>query len=232
MVGGCAGDGLKMTRTFQFHGDRVLTDSVVAAGIASTGPLGIGVQHGWRAAGEPMLVTGSSPNRVDSLDDRPALDVFLERLGAEPGQLRPEDLPALALTHPLGISRHSGEEQVRFITSADFTRRSLFSTAQIPQGSLVCLMEADISAVLAATTVAGYASVAALGGSSPLGMLAFDCVARRSILGQEGIEKEIHGLADAAGGAPLAGFYSYGEIARTRGMRGLHNYTLVILSVA
>jgi len=232
MVGGCAGDGLKMTRTFQFHGDRVLADSVVAAGIASTGPLGIGVQHGWRPVGEPMLVTGSRPNRVYSLDDRPALDVFLERLGTEPGQLRPEELPALALLHPLGLSRHRGEEQVRFITSADFTQRSLFSTAQIPQGSVVCLMEADTSAVLAATTVACHQSVAALGGSVPLGMLAFDCVARRGVLGQEGIEKEIHSLADAAGGAPFAGFYSYGEIARIHGMRGLHNYTLVILSVA
>jgi hypothetical protein len=232
MVGGCAADGLKMKRTFQFHGDRVLTDSVVAAGIASTGPLGIGVQHGWRPVGEPMLVTGSSPNRVDRLDDRPALDVFLGRLGTDPGQFHPEDLPALALLHPLGISRHSGEEQVRFVTAADFARRSLFTTAQVPQGSLVCLMEADTSAVLAATTVACYASVAALGGSSALGMLAFDCVARRGVLGHEGIENEIHGLADAAGGAPLAGFYSYGEIARTHGMRGLHNYTLVLLSVA
>ena len=232
MVGGCAGDGLKMIRTFQFHGDRVLTDSLVAAGIASTGPLGIGVQHGWRPVGEPMLVTGSRPNRVYSLDDRPALDVFLERLGTEPGQLRPEDLPALALLHPLGLSRHRGEEQVRFITSADFTQRSLFSTAQIPQGSVVCLMEADTSAVLAATTVACHQSVAALDGSVPLGMLAFDCVARRGVLGQEGIKKEIRGLADAASGAPFAGFYSYGEIARTHGMRGLHNYTLVILSVA
>lgn len=72
---------LKMTRTFQFYGDRVLTDSLVAAVITSTGPLGIGPQHGWRAVGEPMLVTGSSPNRVDSLDDRPALDVFLKRPG-------------------------------------------------------------------------------------------------------------------------------------------------------
>src|SRR5205814_1740810 len=178
MVGGCAGDGLKMYRTFQFLGGRVLTGSVLAAGIASTGPLGIGVQHGWRPAGEPMLVTGSSPNQVDSLDDRPALDVFLERLGAEPGQFRPEDLPVLALLHPLGISRHSGEGQVRFITSADFARRSLSCTAQVPQGSLVCLMEADTSAVLAATTVACHQSVAALGGSVPLGMLAFDCVAR------------------------------------------------------
>src|ERR1700745_2976035 len=77
MVGGCAGDGLKMTRTFQFHGEHVLTDSVVAAGIASTGPLGIGAQHGWRAVGEPMLVTGSSPHRGGRLDKPPALDVFL-----------------------------------------------------------------------------------------------------------------------------------------------------------
>ncbi len=190
------------------------------------------MQHGWRAVGEPMLVTRSSPQRVDSLDDRPALDVFLERLGTEPGQLRPEDLPALALLHPLGLSRHSGEEQVRFITSADFTRRSLCTTAQVPQGSLIWLMEADTCAVLEATTAACEASVAALGDSVPLGMLVFDCVARRGVLGQEGIEKEIHWLAVAAGGAPIAGFYSYGEIARTRGMRGLHNYTLVILSVA
>ena len=31
---------LKMTRTFQFHGDRVLTDSVVAAGIDRVEALG------------------------------------------------------------------------------------------------------------------------------------------------------------------------------------------------
>jgi hypothetical protein len=46
------------------------------------------------------------------------------------------------------------------------------------------------------------------------------------------MEKEIGRLASAVDGAPLAGFYSYGEIARTRGMRGLYNHTLVILSVA
>jgi hypothetical protein len=38
-------------------------------------------------------------------------------------------------------------------------------------------------------------------------------------------------LAASAGGAPVAGFYTYGEIARTRGMRGFHNQTLVVLSI-
>src|SRR4029079_1220757 len=130
---------------------------------------------------EPRLVTGSSPNRVDSLDNRPALDVFLERLGTEPGQLRPEDLPALALMHPIGLGRHRGEEQMRFITSADFTRRALFSTAQVPQGSLVWLMEADTSAVLAATTTACDASVAALRGSTPRGTRRLRRACRRRV---------------------------------------------------
>ena len=97
---------------------------------------------------------------------------------------------------------------MRFITSADFMRRSLFSTAQVPQGSLVFLMDADTSALLAATTAACDASVAALGGSSPLGMLAFDCVARRGVLGHEGIKKEIKGALGRRRRAPLAGFYS------------------------
>ncbi len=231
LVGGCAADGLKMSRTFQFHGDRVLTDSVVAAGIASTGPLGIGVRHGWRAVGEPMLVTGSGPYQVDSLDDRPALDVFLEHLGLDPARVRPDELPGLALTHPLGLSRHSGEEQVRFITSADFSRRSLACTTHVPQGGQVWVMEGDAGAVLTATEAATRASLTALGDHAPLGLLAFDCVARRGILGDRGIGQEVAQLAEAAGGAPLAGFYSYGEIARVRGMRGLHNHTLVVLSV-
>lgn len=232
LVGGCAGDGLKMTKTFQFHGDRVLTDSVVAAGIASTGPIGIGVRHGWRPVGEPMLVTASSPNQVESLDGRPALDVYLERLGVGPGDVRAQDLPRLALAHPFGLARHSGEEQVRFITSADVAARTLCFTAQVPQGSLVWLMEGDADAVLDAADAASSASLEALGGVPPLGMLAFDCVARRGALGDRGIEQEIGRIADVAGDAPFAGFYSYGEIARTRGMRSLYNYTLVVLSVA
>jgi hypothetical protein len=231
LVGGCAGDGLKMTETFQFHGEQVLTDSVVAAGIASTGPIGIGVRHGWRPVGEPMLVTASSPNQVQTLDSRPALDVYLERLGVA-GDPEAEDLQRLALTNPLGLTRHSGEDQVRFITSADADRRTLRFTAHVPQGSLVWLMEADADAVLDATDAASSASLAALGGAPPLGMLAFDCVARRSALGDRGIEQEIGRLANVAGDAPFAGFYSYGEIARTHGMRSLYNYTLVVLSVA
>lgn len=231
LVGGCAGDDLRMTRTFQLYGDRVLTDAVVAAGIASDAPLGIGVRHGWRRVGAPMLVTGSGGNRVYTLDDQPALDVYLKHLGLEAPPTE-EGFARLALTHPFGLSRPNSEEQVRFIGGADFADRSLSCIAEVPQGALVWIMEGDADSVLAATDSAGRDSLDALGGRAPIGMLAFDCIARRGVLGDDGISAEIDGLASIAGGAPVAGFYTYGEIARTRGMRGFHNQTLVVLSIS
>jgi hypothetical protein len=232
LVGGCAGDDLRMSRTFQLYDDRVLTDAVVAAGIASDAPLGVGVRHGWRRVGEPMLVTSSMSNRVYTLDDRPALDTYLRHLGVtEPAQPDQEGLARLALTHPLGLSRPSGEDQVRFIGGGDFAERSLSCIAEVPQGALVWIMEGDTQSVLEATDAACGDSLAALGGRRPLGLIAFDCIARRNVLGEGGIRREISRLCAVAPGTPVAGFYTYGEIARTRGVRGFHNQTLVVLSI-
>src|SRR6185295_13079954 len=111
----CAGDGLRMQTTFQLHDGQVLRNAVVAAAIASDAPLGIGVRHGWRRVGDPMVVTHSDGNLLYSLDDEPALDTYLRRLNA------PDDaytdaaaFTRFAMTHPLGMSRRSGEE-VRFV---------------------------------------------------------------------------------------------------------------------
>lgn len=231
LVGGCAGDDLKMQRTHQLVNDRVLQGAVVCAALGSDAPIGIGVQHGWRKVGEAMVVTSSGANRVHSLDDRPALDVYLQRLEA------PDDactdaaaFTRFALTHPLGLSRRSGEE-VRFVAEANFEDRSLGCIAEVPQGGLAWMMEGDDDSVLAATDVACRDALAALGGRAPLGLVAFDCIARRGVLGAEGIGREVDRIVEHAAGAPVAGFYTYGEIARTKGMSGFHNQTLVVLAL-
>ncbi|GAC1321263.1 MAG: FIST N-terminal domain-containing protein [Thermoleophilaceae bacterium] len=233
LVGGCAGDDLKMKRTFQFFDRRVLEDSVVAVGLGSDAPFGIGVRHGWRTVGEPMLVTSSSNNRVYTLDDRPALDVYLDRLRAS-DDVRSDGaaFTAFALTHPLGLSRRSDEEHVRFVGEADFEDRSLGLIAEAPQGALAWLMEGDEESVLRATDAACEEALAGLGDALPLGLVAFDCIARRGVLGAEGISTEVRRVTELAGGAPVAGFYTYGEIARTQGMSGFHNQTLVVLALA
>src|ERR1700755_2364796 len=111
-----------------------------------------------------MLVTDSAANRIYTLDYRPALDVYLERIGlGEPVDGGREGRARVALTHPLGLSGPSGEEQVRFIAGGDFADRSLSCIAEVPQGALAWIMEGDAVSVLEATEAAARDSLAALG---------------------------------------------------------------------
>ena len=162
----------------------MLSHSVVGAAIGSDGPIGIGVQHGWRAVGEPMVVTSSAENQVLTLDDQPALAAYLRRLDAPPhAHIDGQAFTRFALTHPLGLSRRSGDE-VRFVAGADFGKGSLNCIAAVPQGSLAWIMEGDRDSVLEATNVACDQALSGLGGRSPLGLLAFDCIARKGVLGE------------------------------------------------
>jgi hypothetical protein len=48
-------------------------------------------------------------------------------------------------------------------------------------------------------------------------MLLFDCVARRSVLESASADGEFECVQELLGPLPVAGFYTYGEIARTHG---------------
>ena len=233
LVGGCAGDDLRMKATAQLFNDSVLTDSLVGAALSSNAPMGIGVRHGWRRVGEPMLVTSSGNSRVYTLNDRRALDLYLDRLDApEEARRDPAAFTRFAINHPLGLTRRSEEAHIRFIAEADFEEGSLGCIAEVPQGGMVSLMVGDEDSVLAATDGACMEALGALEEREPLGFLAFDCIARRSVLGEEGIRGEVERIAEHAGDAPVAGFYTYGEIARVSGISGFHNQTLVVLAVS
>jgi hypothetical protein len=233
LVGACAGDDFKMAGTHQFFGDEVRKDTLVGALLVSDAPLGIGVRHGWKRIGEPVLVTRSADNRVYELDDRPALDVYLERFEA-PAEAYTDAaaFTQFSMTHPLGLGRRTAEEGARFVAAANFEDRSLQMIAEVPEGGLAWFLEGDVDSVLTATDDACRDALAALGGREPIGILAFDCAARRLVLGDDGMDDEVERIAAHAGGAPVAGFYSYGEIARTRGSSGFHNETLVVLAVS
>jgi len=236
LVGGCAADLIQYERTFQFFGDangvEVLSDAVVGATIGSDAPMGIGVAHGWRKVGEPAVVTRSSGGELYELDGKPALDWYLGELNAPRSVI--EDMPTFhqfAYHHPLGLSRRSGED-MRVIHSADGTDGHLTCLTDVPQGALVWVMEADEPDLIAAVSQAHRAAIDELGGATPTGVLAFDCGARFAMLGPDGADREIAEMSRLIGDAPFAGFYTFGEIARTRGARGMHHVTLVVLAFA
>lgn len=231
MVGGCAGDELAMVSTHQLYRGEVLTGTVVGLALGSDAPIGVGIGHGWRRFGPPAVVTESDGQWIYRLDDELALDHYLTAIGAAPAVF---DDPALGrdamLYHPFGLIR-PGSEEVRAILDANYADRSLFC-ADVPQGTVVSMMEGSTESVLAGTRVAAEQAVAALGGADPIGLIAFDCTARRIILGTEHVPTELAIIAESAPGVPIGGFYTYGEFARTSGARGIHNATLVLLALA
>lgn len=232
LAGGCAGDGVRMEGTFQLHDDEVLTGAVVSAAIGSDGPIGLGWAHGWRSVGDPVLVTRSTENRVLEIDDQPALDRYLDHFDAPQGpRIDPAEFKRWARVHPLGLARRrTGEQPVRCVTEADFDERALLCTAEVPQGGLAWFMHGDRASILDSTTVACETALSGLGEYEPLGLLAFNCIGRRGVLGERGIEEELAVISGCTA-APLAGLYTYGEIARSRGVNAVHSQTLAVLAL-
>ncbi|HKT06238.1 MAG TPA: FIST N-terminal domain-containing protein [Rugosimonospora sp.] len=232
MVGGAASPGPADERTYTLYGREVLPDAVVAAAIGSDGPFGVGIRHGFHRVGEPMIVTSSSGGLVRTLDDRPALATYLTRLGA-PAQayVDVEAFEQFAATRPVGVRRRTTLE-LRDVSYGEYLRDGfLYTSGDIPEGGMIWLMEGDEESNLVAGEEAGSAAVAALDGAEPLGAIAFDCTSRGALLGDVGMHKEVDRLSAAVGGAPLAGFYTWGEIARVRGIFGYHNQTMVVLAL-
>ena len=231
LVGGCAGDYLAMRRTRQIHGRRVMSQAVVAAAVSSDRPLGIGVSHGWTPASEPMLVTGSKGNILSTLEDKPALDVYLDFFNPKDiVRTDPAAFADFAATHPIGIRRRDKIE-MRHITGFNLDRRELILVAEVPQGALAFLTEGDFDSVLNAAAQSCITAVDALNGHPPAGLLLFDCVSRRAVFTEERVHEETDLIVSSCGAIPMAGFYTYGEIARTKGAGGFHNQTLVTLAI-
>jgi len=251
LVGGACPASPVGGAAWQLHDGQVVHRSVVAAALGSDAPFGVGIGHGWAPAGDPMLVTASSGNVVHELDDEPALLRYLNRLAAAPTSAAAAALTGAPLMagqdwdeagflqaaamHPLGLRRRSGA-LIRSVVGADPVGGALVCAAEVPQGALVWLMHGTPASVLSGMDQACAQAIAALSGAVPMGLLAFDCVARQQILsgpdgGPGGVQQEAVRLGEYAAGVPFAGLFTAGEIARTHGVSGFHNKTVVVLAV-
>lgn len=232
LIGGRAGDSVRERGTFQLHGSEVCNQAVVGASIHSEGPIGIGWSHGWGAVGEPILITRSEGSEVLEINDTPALDAYLDYLDA-PSDVRQgqEAFRTWAAIRPLGVGRQrNGQQPARCVNSADFERRSLICNGEVPQGGLAWFMQGDRNSVLASTQKACSAALDDAGSEPKIGLVAFNCVGRRGILGDSGIDAEVE-LIKGELGLPMAGLYTLGEIARRRGVNAVHSQTLAALAL-
>ncbi|NMO03679.1 hypothetical protein HH308_20905 [Gordonia sp. TBRC 11910] len=228
VVGGCAADDRNMAQTLVFHNDSVLANGAVGMWIDSPRPLRVVVAHGWQPVGSPMLVTRSDGTTVTEIDGEPALEVLARLLPERPitETLRYGPGGNPPRSQAIGVIEPGGGTAIRGIYLDDADRIRTFSP--LPPYSAIQVVTASADELLGVVAQVAHDALADRPDAGVI--LSFSCVARLDVLGDDGAA-ECRLFQEAARDVPTAGFYTYGEFARTHSVAGYHNATLVALAL-
>jgi hypothetical protein len=220
--GGAAGDDFAYKTTFVFDNHRAFdqgilmlvldTDHVLVKGHSTTGN---------KAVGTEKTITRSKDNWVYTIDDQPAADIVLKYLGID---LTPEELetfnPGVIV---LSVSRERGEPIFRSSAWFNWRDKSIAVTSGIKEGDKIRLtLPPDFDTIDEAARQARAVQQREMPEADAL--LMFSCIGRLGAFGPLTGE-EVAGVKDVFG-APMAGFFTYGEFGRaTNGNNELHNMT-------
>lgn len=230
VTGGLAGDGKRFDHTWVVEDGRPVRGAVSAIGLSGDGlTICHGSQGGWSAFGPERTVTASEGSVLYSLDDQPALEIYKRYLGD-----MAKDLPASALRFPLSVRAGKDDQRpvVRTVLSIDERRQSMTFAGDVPQGSLVRLMQASYDRLLDGAAQAAEDAARSFTTGDAL-CVVVSCVGRRLVLGER-VEEELESVQGRLPpGTQMIGFYSYGEISPVLfGECGLHNQTMTLTILA
>jgi hypothetical protein len=228
VTGGLAGDGPLFQQTFVLNEASIASSNIVSA-IALYGErltIGYGSFGGWDSFGIERIVTRSKGNVLYELDNSPALELYKSFLGEQA-----DNLPASGLLFPLSVRMAIDSlPVVRTILAVNEEEQSLTFAGDIPQGSYIRLMKANLDRLIDGALTAAEASLVPLGSAKAELAILISCVGRKLVLKQL-VEEEVEGVCDVLGkNTIMTGFYSYGEISpfSKDAKCELHNQTMTI----
>ncbi len=230
ITGGLAGDGSDFNQTFIISGGQKMSEKVIALGLYSNHlKVGFGSKGGWDSFGIDRKVTKSKDNVLFELDGKPALEVYKTYLGDAASEL-----PSSGLLFPLSLRDSSDNDPVvRTILAVSEEDKSLTFAGNIPEGSFVKMMKANINRLVDGAEKSAEISNAFNPEKAELSLL-ISCVGRRLVLKQL-VEEEIEAVKEVVGDQSIiTGFYSYGEIAPFGEFSPcrLHNQTMTITTLS
>jgi hypothetical protein len=222
MFGGMAGDDITFTGTYVFtHGWS--TDYGMIALVlneARIGMQGMAIS-GWKPVGISRTVTHSEGNLIFTIDDQPALDIYMRYLGQDKASAEDQVkfFDTVGVHYPFQIAREGREPKMCNPIGYDKEKEALMCESEVPQGATFRFStppEFDI--VETVLEKAGKLKDQTHEGADAL--LIFSCAGRLSALGPMA-QQENEGL-QALWNVPMAGFYTYGEFGR--GLDGKHDF--------
>lgn len=222
--GGMAGDDMTLSGSYVFthhketdFGITALVldeDKVSLQGMAITG---------WKPMGISRKITKSTGNLVYTIDDKPAVEMYMKYLGKGEKTYDQEFnlLQELSFHFPFIVDRDEGETVIKSPLSIDFKENALVMDMEMPEGSTFWFStppEFDIveEIIDEAKTLKNVSQ------SEADALLIFSCAGRHPALGPL-VTQENDGLAEVWQ-APMAGFFTYGEFGRAiNGKQNFHS---------
>ncbi len=201
--------------------DRVIDGGLSGVAFADTVTIATRLTQGCSPIGPKHQVTGCQRNIIITLDDRPALDVFLEDIGENMGG----DIERIGGHVFVGIAipgSDTGDYIVRNLVGIDPSNKLVAIGEILHSGAQVmfCRRDADsaqedMTRMLDSIKQGLYAP--------PRGAVYYSCLGRgASLFGPN--SEELRMIRSALGDFPLVGFFCNGEVSHNR----LYGYTGVL----
>lgn len=222
MFGGMAGDDLSFSGTWIFTHDKS-TDYGMAALVLNEAKIELhGLAFsGWKPMGVFRTATKTEGNLIYTIDNHPALEMYLHYLGHEGASLEEQIVffETVGVHYPFQIERENRAPKMCNPIGYDKEKNALICESDVQQGSKLRFSTPPDFDII--ETVIGKASeIKTTQNTEADALLIFSCAGRLSALGPMAHE-ENEGL-QKLWNTPMAGFYTYGEYGK--GLNGKHEF--------
>lgn len=222
MFGGMAGDDITFTGTWVFTNDKS-TDYGMAALVLDENKIELhGLAFsGWKPMGVSRMATKSEGNLLYTIDDRPALEMYLHYLGHKENSLADQInfFNTIGVHYPFQIERENREPKMCAPIGYDKDKNALVCESDVSQGSRLRFSTPPDFDIIE-TVISKAGEIKKEQNAEAEALLIFSCAGRLSALGPLAHE-ENEGLYKVWN-APMAGFYTYGEFGK--GLNGKHEF--------
>lgn len=232
LVGGSAGDDIRLWKTYQFHNGDVYDDGIVTVLINSENEVVTGQEHGLKNELATGVINETEDREIKKINGTAAAEWYADAIGVEVSdlkktmdaslkeklagiarfigmKLRGKDtiMPKKVLEYTLesSLALEIGGHKYRTIVSYDVTDdNGLLASTHINENQSVKVVEGDKEDIIKAGKNAFDAQNATFG-------IVTDCSCRNLVMNDEELEKEVKEMREGLN-AKIAGFYGMGEI--------------------
>lgn len=222
LFGGMAGDDITFTGTYVFTGEGA-TDYGIAALVLNEEKISLrGVAiSGWKPVGVYRTATKTEGNLIYTIDDQPALEMYLRFLGKDRSSADDQVnfFDSIGIHYPFQIERENREPMMCNPVGYDKEKGALMCESDVPQGSRFRFSTPPDFEIIE-TIIHKAEEIKNETHPDADAMLIFSCAGRLSALGPMAYDEneELTNVWNV----PMAGFYTYGEFGK--GENGRHEF--------